>query len=241
MTALLAPRPGRQGSSRPQLRPVSRPRRRMATIPFVLVVALVLAGGTVGLLVLTTALQDQAFTVQTRQREATVLEIQLSSLQAEVAEARSMRHLAVAAQQLGMRPNPYGAQLRLSDGKVVGEASAVVGGEVPSVRYLTKEQAAAQVIALDKAEAERIAKAKAEAKERAEAKKQAAAEKKAEEKAKAEAKAKAAAEKKAEAKKKAAAEAKAETAAKKKAQAAAEKKAEAAAKKKAAAKKGKQP
>ena len=42
MTALLAPRPER--SPRPQLRPVPRPGRRLATIPFVMVVALVLAG-----------------------------------------------------------------------------------------------------------------------------------------------------------------------------------------------------
>ena len=202
MTALLAPRPGKQGA-RPQLRPVARPRGRMATIPFALVIALVLAAGTVGLLVLTTALQNQAFAVQSRQHEATVLEIQLASLQAEVADARSIQHLAVAAQQLGMRPNPYGAQLRLSDGKVLGEASAVVGGEVPTARYLTKEQAEAQVIALDKAEAERIAKAKAEAKQRAEAKKEAEAKKKAEAKEKAEAEKKAEAKKKAEAAKKA--------------------------------------
>ncbi|HRA06042.1 MAG TPA: hypothetical protein PKV13_05420 [Propionicimonas sp.] len=240
MTALLAPRPGRQGANRPQLRPVARRRGRMATIPFVLVVALVLAGGTVGLLVLTTALQDQAFTVQTRQHDATVMEIQLSSLQAEVADARSIKHLAVAAQQLGMRPNPYGAQLRLSDGKVLGEASAVVGGEVPTVRYLTKEQAEAQVVALDKAEAERIAKAKADAKERAEARKLAAAEKaEAKKKADAKAKAEAAAKKKADAKAKAEAAAKKKADAKKKAEAKA--KADAAAKKKADAKKEKKP
>lgn len=199
MTALHAPRP--QRAPRPQLTPVPAGRRRMATIPFVMVIALVLAVGMVGLLVLTTALQDQTFVVQSRQREAERLSDQLAALQAEVADARSVAHLAVAAQELGMRPNPYGAQLQLPDGTVVGTASAVTGSEIPGLRYLTPEQAEAQLKALAKAEAERKAKLKAEAKAKAEAKKKAAAE--------AKAKAKAEAKQEAEAKAKAEAEAKA--------------------------------
>jgi hypothetical protein len=81
-----------------------------------------------------------------------------------------------------MRPNPYGAQLRL-DGTVIGRPRVVFGGEVPTVRYLTPEQAAAQVRALDRAEAERKAKAKAaleEAKAKAKAKAEARAKAKAE-------------------------------------------------------------
>ncbi len=183
MTALPAPRPERRSapdptSTRPRLQPVPQPRRRMATIPFVMVVALVLAAGMVGLLLLTTALQNQTFTVQEKQREADVLADRLAALQAEVADARSVQNLAVSAQKLGMRPNPYGAQVVLPDGTVVGTAVPVTGTEIPSVRYLTPEQAQAQVEALAKAEAERKAKQKEEAKKKAEraAKKKAAAE-----------------------------------------------------------------
>lgn len=207
MTALLAPRPRRQSPPRPQLRPVPRTRRRIATVPFVLVVAVVLAVGMVGLLVLTTALQDQTFGVQRKQREANVLAIQLSGLQSDLAEARSVQSLAVAAQHLGMRPNPYGAQLRLSDGAVLGKPQPVLGGEVPTVRYLTPEQAKAQIAALDRAEADRKARAKAAAKARTEARAEAKA--KAEAKVTAQAKAKAKAEAVAKAKAKADALAKA--------------------------------
>ncbi len=204
MTALLDPRPGRQTQDRPRLRPVPGVRRRMATVPFVMVVAVLLAVGMVGLLVLTTALQDQTFGVQRTQREANTLAIRLSALQDQVATARSIQNLSVAAQHLGMRPNPYGAQIRITDGAVLGEPRVVFGGEVPTVRYLTPEQAAAQVRALDRAEADRKAKAKA-ARQEAKAKAKAKAEAKA--KAKAEAQFKADAE--AAAKAKAAAEAKA--------------------------------
>jgi sRNA-binding protein len=170
----------------------------MATVPFVMVVAVVLALGMVGLLVLTTALQEQAFGVQRTQREANTLAIRLSALQDQIATARSIQTLSVAAQHLGMRPNPYGAQIRITDGVVIGDPKVVLGGEVPTVRYLTPEQAQAQVRALDRAEAERKAKAKAA---RAEAKAKAKAKAEAKARAKAEAQFKADAEAAAKAKK----------------------------------------
>ena len=199
MTALLAPKPEGRAPAGPQLRPVPPPRRQMRTVGFVVVVAVVLGLGMVGVLLLTTVLQDQAFRVQARQQEATALANELSDLESQVTEARSVHHLGVSARKLGMRPNPYPAQLRLPDGKVTGEPTRVTGGEVPSVRYIDEEQAAKELQARHEAEAKR--KAEAEAKKKEAAEKKAAAEKK---KAEAEAKKKEAAQ----AKKKAAAEAK---------------------------------
>jgi hypothetical protein len=187
MTAQLAPRPNPERRW-PGLSPVPRAASSLATVPFVAVVAAMLALGMVGILVLTTALQNQAFVVQDRQHQAAVLATKVSGLQAAVADKRSVQSLAVAAQALGMRPNPLAANLRLDDGEVVGKASAVSGIEVPAVRYLTDEQVAAQVAAMDKAEADRKAKAEADRKAKAEAK---AAKAEAEAKAKAEAKAEA--------------------------------------------------
>jgi hypothetical protein len=161
VSAEVAPRPGKS-SRRPELREVPRREGRIATVPFVLVVALVLGLGMVGMLVLTTALQEQAFAVQRQQHQANVLASQVSQLQAEVADARSVKSLAIAAAKLGMRPNPYAVPLRLSDGKVLGKDRPVLGNEIPGVRYLTPEEAQAQVTALDNAEKARIAKAKAE-------------------------------------------------------------------------------
>jgi len=171
MTALLAPKPDRQLGSRPRLRPVAAPRRQLRRAGFVAVVAAILGIGMVGVLILTTVLQDQAFEVQRRQSTANALANELSDLEAEVTQARSMQSLAVAAQKLGMKPNPNPVQLRLTDGKLVGEPSKVLGGEVPSVRYITEEQAERELEARHVAEAKR--KAEAEAKKKAEAKKQA--------------------------------------------------------------------
>lgn len=205
MTALLVPKPENTSPPGRQLRPVPAPRRQMGMVGFIAVVAAILGLGMVGVLVLTTVLQEQAFGVQARQREATALANELSDLESQVTQARSVHHLGVAARKLGMRPNPAPALLRLPDGKVTGEPARVAGNEIPSVRFVSHEQAEKELKARHEAEAKR--KAEAEAKKKAEA------EKKAEE----------------EAKKKAAAEAKA----KKKAEAEAKKKAEADAKKKA--------
>ncbi|MCW5950818.1 MAG: hypothetical protein KIT69_00925 [Propionibacteriaceae bacterium] len=200
MTALLAPKPEGRAPAGPQLRPVPRPRRQMRTVGFVAMVAAVLGLGMVGVLLLTTVLQDQAFRVQARQQEATALANELSDLESQVTEARSVHHLAVSARKLGMRPNPAPALMRLPDGKVTGEPTRVSGGEVPSVRYITEEQAARELEARHEAEAKRKAEAEAKKKEAAEKKAEAEAKKKAE----AEAKKKA----EAEAKKKAEAESK---------------------------------
>ena len=173
MTALLAPKPaGGRSPAAPPLRPVPPPRRQMRTVGFVAVVAAVLGLGMVGVLLLTTALQEQAFQVQARQREATALANELSDLESQVTQARSVHHLGVAARRLGMRPNPYPAQLRMPDGKVTGEPRRVVGGEVPSVRYVDEEQAAKELQARHEAEAKR--KAEAEEKKRLAAEKKAA-------------------------------------------------------------------
>lgn len=180
MTALLAPKPERRAPGRPQLRPVATPRNQIRTPGFVAVVALILGLGMVGVLVLTTMLQDAAFDVQRRQSEATALANQLSDLEAQVAAARSVQSLGVAAQKLGMKPNPYPVQLRLPDGKVIGEEATVMGGEVPSVRHVTQTQAARELKARHDAEARRKAEAEEKKKAKAEAKQKAEAEKKAE-------------------------------------------------------------
>lgn len=177
MTVQLAPRPGRESTRRPSLRALDPPKQRVSTIPFVLTLAAILAIGMVGMVVLTITLQGQAFAVQTRQHEANVLANQVSQLQAQVADARSIRSLAVQAQSLGMQPDPYAVPIRLSDGKVFGTARTVLGNEVSGARYLTDEQAAAQMAAYNQAQADRIAnlKAAAEAKKAAAAAKKAAA------------------------------------------------------------------
>ncbi|MFT3861700.1 hypothetical protein [Micropruina sp.] len=215
MTALEAPR--RTSEQRPRrwgLTQVPIPDRRMASVPFVLVLGVFLGLGMVGLLLLNTALQEQGFAVQAQQKQATQLGYRVAALESEVTEARSSTRLAIEATKLGMVPNPYPVYLALPAGTVIGDPSTISGYEVPDVRYRTPAELAAMAKRAADAEAKRVAELKAAAEKRAEEKQKAeAAEKKAEEKQKAEA-----------AKKKAEEKEKAEAAKKKAEQQAADKK-----------------
>lgn len=163
MTALLAPRPSRDSQSRPRLKALTKPAQQVATIPFVLIVAAVLLVGMVGMLLLSTTLQNQSFDIQKKQHQATALADQVSQLQGELAQQRSVRNVAAKAHQLGMRPDPYSVPLRLSDGKVLGKSRPVTGSELPNVRYLTPQQVAAEAAAkAQRAEAAKKAAAEAD-------------------------------------------------------------------------------
>lgn len=207
MTALQSPRRTPEPKSRRWgLASVPLPQQRMASVPFVLSLAVLLALGMFGLLVLNTALQDQSFAMKERQQVATQLGYRLAALEARVTEARSSSGLAVQAAKLGMVPNPYPVYLTLPDGRVVGDPTAMTGSEVPDVRYRTPEELAELAKAKAAAEKQRL-KDLAEAKRKAEEKRKAAAERRereARERAEAEKKAaaKKAAEKKAAEKKK---------------------------------------
>lgn len=180
---------------RESLRRVTIPNRRIASVPFVVGLGVLLAIGMVGLLLLNTALQEQAFAVRDQQKAADLLGYRVSALESEVTEARSSSRLAMEAAKLGMVPNPYPVYLSLPAGTVIGDPSKMTGDEVPDIRYRTPEQLEKIAKARERAAAQAAAEARAKAKAAAQAKKEAAAE--------AKAKAAAAKKKAAEAKKKA--------------------------------------
>ena len=138
-----------RASHRPRLHVVAGTKASMA--PFVVMLAVLLGLGMAGQLALTTVLQNQAFTVDAKQATAQTLANELSDLQTKATQASSTTSLAAKASALGMRPNPYPAQLRLPDGAVSGELTAVTGEEMPSDTYRTPAQQAAERKASDAA------------------------------------------------------------------------------------------
>jgi hypothetical protein len=190
-------RSGASGASR--LQAVEPPASRLSRAPFLLVLIGVFGLGMAGLLMLNTTLQNQAFSSRALDRQATELTYTQAALENQIAVVSAPPELARRASALGMRPNPYPVLLEMPSGKVLGEARAVTGNELPSLVVKTPAEIAAEKAAA-KASAEAAAKAKAEAEKKAAAAKKAAAEK-ADKKAAAEKKA---AEKKADQRKKAA-------------------------------------
>lgn len=204
------------GAGERPLRAVPSLQGRVARIPFITVLIAIFGVGMVGLLVVNTALQNQAFESRSLNRQSAQLVYQEAELQSQLNKVRSPEQIATKASALGMRANPKPAFLVVPSGKVVGEQYRVTGNEMKGLIVKTPAQLAAE-------KAEKAAKAKAAAKKKAEA----AAKKKAEAAAKA-----AAAQQKAAAQAAAAAQQAAAAKQKAAADAAAQKKAAAAAKKK---------
>ncbi len=98
------------------------PRRRTPAprMPFMILVALVLLGGVVGLLMFNTSMQQASFDATALEREAARLHAREQSLKMELDQLRDPQLVASRALELGMVSLVNPAFIRLSDGKVLG-------------------------------------------------------------------------------------------------------------------------
>jgi hypothetical protein len=148
------------------LRAVAQPAARLARFPYLLVLIGIFGMGMVGLLMLNTTLQSQAFQSRTLNRQATELAYAQADLENQLDALTAPQELARRASALGMRPNPFPAFLVLPSGKVVGEPIPVSGDELPTLIVKTPAQLAAEQAA-KRAQAEAKAAEKAAKKEAA--------------------------------------------------------------------------
>ena len=111
---------------RPRLRLVATARSVAPRAPFVAVLVSILVAGLLGLLVLNTALAQDAFAVHTLSTQGRALADQEQSLSREVEALRSPQALAAQAGELGMVQAGPPAFLRLPDGVILGAAQPAV-------------------------------------------------------------------------------------------------------------------
>lgn len=102
----------------------ARPPVHTGTAYGVLCLGLVLAG-LLALLLLNTTRAESSYLLSDLRVEATALHDERVTLQAELDGLRSPESLARQADALGLVPSPSTAQLRLSDGQVLGVAAGV--------------------------------------------------------------------------------------------------------------------
>jgi hypothetical protein len=147
VSALWAPLAARNDdgrTTRQSLRAVAQPAPRLARFPFLLVLIGLFGMGMVGLLMLNTTLQSQAFESRTLNRHATELAYTQADLENQLAALAAPQELARRASELGMRPNPFPVFLVLPSGKVVGKPIPVSGNEVPALIVNTPAQLVAE-------------------------------------------------------------------------------------------------
>ncbi|MEN3308331.1 MAG: hypothetical protein V7603_4533 [Micromonosporaceae bacterium] len=106
--------------SRPPLRaappvPVSAPRA-----PFVALVLVVVVAGVLGILVLNTKINENAFRLSYLQSRQANLDQQEQQLNAQLASQEAPNNLAAEAAKLGLVPAGTPAFIRLPDGRVLG-------------------------------------------------------------------------------------------------------------------------
>jgi hypothetical protein len=94
--------------------PVAAPRT-----PFVLLVLALVAGGIVGLLVLNTAINADAFKITALKDQQNRLDTQEQQLNQELAELQSPGNLQAAATRLGLVPAGTPAYIQLPDGRIL--------------------------------------------------------------------------------------------------------------------------
>ena len=119
------PRFAEAAAERARLTVVPRRRTSAPRVPFMILVALVLLGGVVGLLMFNTSMQQASFKATALETTAGRLHAEEQSLRMELDQLRDPQRVATRAQALGMVPLVHPAFLRLPDG-------AELGNPVPS-------------------------------------------------------------------------------------------------------------
>lgn len=116
-------RPGRASAATLRLVPATT--ARPGRTPFVILVLALLAAGLLALLLLNTAIAQDAFRLHELQRQAVVAADRQQQLDQALTAARSPALLAARATALGMVPGSAGEYVRLADGRVVAAVSAI--------------------------------------------------------------------------------------------------------------------
>ncbi len=88
--------------------------------PFVLLVVAVVVAGVLGVLVINTKINENAFRLDDLRAHQAALDLQEQQLTQELAERESPGNLAAAAKRLGLVPAGTPAFISLPDGRVVG-------------------------------------------------------------------------------------------------------------------------
>jgi len=103
--------------------------RRAARVPFITLVSVLLIGGVAGLLFVNTTMQQVSFTATAMEQKASELQAQRQSLQMQLDALRDPQRVALQAKQMGMVPPASPAFIRLSDGRVLGDATPATAAD----------------------------------------------------------------------------------------------------------------
>ncbi|HQR25786.1 MAG TPA: hypothetical protein PLP61_02000 [Nocardioides sp.] len=118
--------------ARARLSVVPRTTGPASTMPFVLLVTVLLVGGVVSLLMFNTSMQQASFTATDLEQQAATLSAREQSLQMDLERLRNPQRVAEQAHRMGMVLPAASGFLRLSDGSLLEPGP--VTNPVPALR-----------------------------------------------------------------------------------------------------------
>lgn len=107
-------------AERPKLRLVPPVPVAVARTPFVILVIMVVVAGVMGILVLNTKINQNAFQLSALRDEQNRLDLRQQQLEQQISEHESPGSLTAAALKLGLVDPGAPAFIRLPDGKIIG-------------------------------------------------------------------------------------------------------------------------
>jgi hypothetical protein len=122
---------GTRSAESPRLRVAPLPPSPGPRVPFAALVLVLVVGGMLGILVVNSKVNENAFRLNDLRKEQAALDVQEQQLEQRIAAAEVPGNLAAAARKLGLVESGPLAFIRLQDGRVLGVPQPAVGA--PSV------------------------------------------------------------------------------------------------------------
>lgn len=120
-----------QPHTRPELTLVPPVRSTVSTVGFALIIMALVALGMGLVMIITTSVAAQSKELSALRVEATDLQYRAANLTTQLQKKSSSGSLVIRASDAGMVPNPNPVFIRLSDGKILGEATPATADGAP--------------------------------------------------------------------------------------------------------------
>ncbi|MGW4502917.1 septum formation initiator family protein, partial [Micromonospora sp. NPDC004336] len=104
----------------PRLRVAPPPPVKVPRAPFAALVLVLVVGGVLGILVVNTKINENAFRLEKLQEQQAKLDLEQQQLNKQIADAEAPGNLEAQARRLGLVEAGEPAYIRLPDGKVIG-------------------------------------------------------------------------------------------------------------------------
>ncbi|MGK5741892.1 hypothetical protein [Micromonospora sp. URMC 103] len=126
-----AERPAATGARPPRLRVAPPPPVKVPRAPFAALIVVLVVGGVLGILLVNTKINENAFKLEKLQQQQAKLDLEEQQLNNQIADSEAPGNLVAEARKLGLVESGEPGYVRLPDGQTIGVPQPATGA--PSV------------------------------------------------------------------------------------------------------------